>query len=342
MATNITTFDETTANRIVRMLREHERRSPEIGNRHGRDVSPNAREIRWARTTTNYYYPTYPTSGPAYVVEFGDYSPSPDPPYPGATITNTFTPYDPVWQEVAVDPSGGTWASGTVVRIERHDGRYWIRPPGGTSIPWMGLELSSSFATSSGSFVTPSNDMYCSVYSSWGDEAGTFVTINTGMATYTDTMFTITQAGWYYFGIYAQYILDSDGLVPSTKTYTTSSPSAGAAHTHTVDVDIFYHATPWVYVERQRSGGGSWDNGITAPLTSNYARTAMGPTQCLNADNSATFANINGACLDHTVLAGDKFRYRLTALFQTTPAGYLRYSPNQAFLFIGRIGDTPS
>ena len=73
MATNITTFDETTANRIVRMLREHERRSPEIGNRHGRDVSPNAREFRWAKTTTNLANPSYPDSGNAVVIEFGDY-----------------------------------------------------------------------------------------------------------------------------------------------------------------------------------------------------------------------------------------------------------------------------
>ena len=93
-----------------------------------RDVSHSAREVRWARTTTSYAWPSYPTEGPVYVVEFGEYAPSPDPPYPGASVTNSFTAYDPEWKEIAVDPSGGRWEQDSVVRVERHEGRWWIRP----------------------------------------------------------------------------------------------------------------------------------------------------------------------------------------------------------------------
>lgn len=243
MAMSITTFDESTAARLVRMLRDHERRPPEIGNRHGRDVSAQAREIRWGRTTTNYYYPTYPSAGPAYVVEFGDYSPSPDPPYPGATVTNTFTPYDPAWQEIAVDPSNGTLiAEGTVVRIERHDGRYWIRPAAsGVIVP---AHVCSSLGSSNqvyqdGSatadtspYQLTSAGIWCfpSITGTTGNSLGTSIQRNTP-SNYDTEWVALLQKTNYIITIHTQWALPSLSLANAQSLFR----ATGHSHSYTDD-----------------------------------------------------------------------------------------------------------
>lgn len=264
MTTSITTFDESTSHRILRMLRDYERRPPEIGNRHGRDVSPAAREIRWGRTTTNYYYPTYPTAGPAYVVEFGDYDPSPDPPYPGATITNTFTAYSPEWQEVAVDPSDGALiAEGTVVRIERHDGRYWIRPastPSGN--PFMLRDSNvvltgGSSGPRGGSYGT--TEYYTVGYQEYiGSQSANNVT-GLEVSTAGDPFFSVAVSGLYLVRLSMQCIL-SGWATAETYTYTTGAASAGTSHTHPVDTYAGIGAVCQVssYLERRVGGSGSW------------------------------------------------------------------------------------
>ncbi len=126
-------FDDQSMRRIAAAVRKVEQ-TPVMRPSVGVDrPSPQARVIRWGRTTTSYEYPTYPSSGPAYVVELGEYGLSPDPVYPGATVSKSFTAYDPSWKVVAVDPSGGTWAENTVVRIERHGDQWWIRPTAATT-----------------------------------------------------------------------------------------------------------------------------------------------------------------------------------------------------------------
>lgn len=310
---------------------------------------PQARTIRWARTTTNEDYPSYPDTGPCYVVEFGDCVPS-STPAPGSTVSQSFTAYDPAWTEVAVDPDNGTWDQGTVVRVELNDdGTWWIRPaaPTNTStIPWFGMELASSYSTGSGSILTPTNDRYCSVYSSWGDDAGTNVTVNNSMSGTSSTMFTITAAGWYIFVMYFKAEMSSLSVTQAYEQFTTSAPSSGASHTHTVDVDLPWFAAPWMIVERQRSAGGSWDNGIISPMTSHYARTALGqyiPYHEYGTGGTTGPGIASATCLDHTVLAGDKFRVRLSGLFDYLPSGggNLGLTPAQAVLWVGRLGDAP-
>lgn len=276
MATNITTFDETTANRIVRMLREHERRSPEIGNRHGRDVSTQAREIRWGRTTTNYYYPTYPTAGPAYVVEFGDYSPSPDPPYPGATITNTFTAYSPQWQEVAVDPSDGALiAEGTVVRIERHDGRYWIRPASTPSThPCVFQDWT---AQPSGTYVTSggSPDYFTVGYDeTLGSRTDNYVS-RMSVASSGDPFLSVSSTGAYRIVQQIACGVTYNGTY--TETQTSGAASAGTAHTHQITSysgrgRVMFWGT---MLEYRVGGSGAWtlvpaSNGFQHAIFENY------------------------------------------------------------------------
>lgn len=231
-----------------------------------------------------------------------------------------------------------------------HDEDKWIAVPPAVAatggIPWLGMELSSAYPTVSGSYITPSNERYCSVYSSWGDAAGVNVTINNSMTSYTSTCFTIDEAGWYMFVLYFKAELNGGQVTQSYVTRTTSGPSTGTSHTHTVDIEMPWFAAPWMLVERQRSAGGSWDNGIIAPLTAHYARTAQGPYipyHNYGAGGTNGSAIASAVCLDHTVEAGDKFRVRLSALFDYLPSGFgnLRVAPSQAVLWIGRLGDAP-
>lgn len=125
MAERVGAFTPETARAIAEFVRGARRRAPrprvdwhEVG-------VPQDRVIRWARTTTNYEYPTYPSSGGVYVVEMGDYEP--DTLVPGDTPDKTFTPYDPAWTEVAVEPHSFPIAINTIVRCELQDGIWWIR-----------------------------------------------------------------------------------------------------------------------------------------------------------------------------------------------------------------------
>lgn len=90
-----------------------------------RTTSPTARELRWARTTTSLEFPSYPDSGNAVVVEFGDYAISGSP-IVSSTNTPSFTAYDPEQKVVALMSSGTLPTLGSVVQCYRHEGQWWI------------------------------------------------------------------------------------------------------------------------------------------------------------------------------------------------------------------------
>lgn len=169
---NITTYDDSTSQRLIRMLREHERRPPEIGNRHGRDVSPNAREIRWGRTTTSYYYPTYPTSGNAVVIEAGDYGLSAD-----AVVSTTnslaFTAYSDADADktIAICKTGVIPPSGTVVSIWRDKGQWWFN-----GLTWLkgktNATISAGGSGTCGYYWSTSEIGTLTAYWDWIDGAG--------------------------------------------------------------------------------------------------------------------------------------------------------------------------
>ena len=269
--TTIRTFDESTMDRLAAMLREWERLPPDAPNRGGRGVSPSAREVRFARTTTNYYYPTYPTSGPAYVVELGQYDPSPDPPYPGATITNTFTPYDPEWKVIAVDPTAGTLiANTTVVRIDKHDGRWWIIPAAAAVASVAPIVFyDTSFVITSGAskprgggYNTTEYDTVVYNYTRGSRTANQVTPMLAVVAQ--DPFVEILTTGRYLVTVSVRSNIDSDYTGTAngdeTNTYTTSGPSTGTSHTHTVAT---YAGTrlfgEWQSTFRKRVGsGGAW------------------------------------------------------------------------------------
>lgn len=252
-------FDAASMQRIADAVRAVERSPvirPTVG---GSRPSPQAREIRWARTTTSYEHPTYPTSGPAYVVEFGDYSVSPDPVYPGATVSKTFTPYSPAWTEIAVDPENGTHAEGTVVRVERHGSQWWIRPGAGAAThPCLFQDLYAYPALSTGVGISTSPNYYTlGYYETLGSRTDNFVD-RLDLGASGDPCFSVSQTGSYR--VVMQVGVTMWGDYPLEDTLTTSGPSAGTSHTHTVAV---YQAKQifagWIsYLEYRVGGAGSW------------------------------------------------------------------------------------
>lgn len=215
-----------------------------------RDVSPSAREVRWARTTTSYAWPSYPTEGPVYVVEFGEYIPSPDPPYPGASVTNSFTPYDPEWKEIAVDPSGGKWDQGTVVRVERHEGRWWIRPAAAaattpqiwtiassntTTYTWHFFQAGSSTRDTTPPIEITSAGVYCfpRFYSGTGSNAnGTVFTLVTSPSGVSGGLYCIKFQQKATFAITSHTVW----RLPPLSESTANSHLRAASHQHEVTI----------------------------------------------------------------------------------------------------------
>ena len=113
------------ARKLADFYRDYSRRPLRGRINPGEVVAPYDRVIRWGRTTTNYDYPTYSMDGGVYVVSFGEYQP--DSLTPGDAPDKTFTAYDPVWTEIAVEPVNMPIAQSSVVRCELHDGQWWIR-----------------------------------------------------------------------------------------------------------------------------------------------------------------------------------------------------------------------
>lgn len=259
MADPVRQFDDNSMRRIAAAVRKVEQ-TPVMRPSVGVDrPSPQARVLRWGRTTTSYEHPTYPTSGPTYVVELGDYDVSPDHVYPGATVTKTFTPYSPAWTVNAVDPAGGSWAEGTVVRIERHGEQWWIRPASGAAThPCVFQDEYAIPATTTGVGTGTSPNFYTMAYSeTLGSRTDNYVA-RLDLGASNDPCFSVSQTGSYR--VVFQMAVTFDGGYPLEDTITSSSPSAGTAHTHTVSV---YQAKQifagWIsYLDRRVGGSGSW------------------------------------------------------------------------------------
>ena len=226
-----------------------------------------ARRHRWAKATTNYLAPTYPTSGNVVLVEFGEYQFTP-PQSVNQTVAPTWVPYttnpyDPGGFAFAVVPTGGTLpAEGDVVRVDLDDGVWWVRPTSsGTTWPVVTCNLFVDFVNGGGSYIEYNKQGSYYVYDYFGDASDIGFAINTGRATYTDWAFSLTQPGRYmwvmnWLGVDAVYT----GL--GQKSYTTSTPSAGTSHTHTVSIDNRYTLFGQTWLERQAGGSGAWDNGV--------------------------------------------------------------------------------
>ena len=132
MADRPVTFDEPTARQLLGLLRSR-RNDPQPLRQDVPSVPQTARRHRWARATTNYLAPTYPTSGNVVLVEFGEYQFTP-PTSVNQTVSPTWVPYttnpyDPGGFAFAVVPTGGLMPTeGEVVRVDLDDGVWWVRP----------------------------------------------------------------------------------------------------------------------------------------------------------------------------------------------------------------------
>lgn len=245
------------ARRLAQLSRDLARRPQRRGAESPEVPMPFDRLIRWARTTTNYYYPTYPGSGGVYVVEFGEYQP--DTLTPGDTPDKTFTAYNPQWTELAVDPTGATIAEGTIVRCELQDGQWWIRPEA-TAASWKACTL-YSHAIVSGNSPSYAVDVTGSAYiyfdQIFGSESDCKIEVlNNSSASPGDPILKFTQPGW-YFCTFNGGLQNMSSGVPSTQSVTTGAATAGTPHTHDVDCPIQHFLMPWLIIQT-RASGGSW------------------------------------------------------------------------------------
>jgi hypothetical protein len=137
-------------------------------------VTPDARTVRWGRTTVNATYPTYPgPSANTYLVELGkaDFSPK----TPGVS-TFEFQPYDPVQHRIAHDPNAchRHWEQGSVVRLQLHHGEWYISEwdPCGSSSSDSSSSDSQSSDSDSGSSDSGSSDSQSSDSDSGSSDSG--------------------------------------------------------------------------------------------------------------------------------------------------------------------------
>lgn len=332
---NISQFNRESQQRIADVVRRVEQ-SPPAPSQRGHRITPHAKEVRWGITATTYEHPTYPSSGPVYGVKLGELVPSPDPPYPGATVTNTLVPYDPAVEIIATDPEGNSWGEGSIVRVERHDGRWWIRPEySSTPMEWKSLYLTCDLVNGGGSQITYSAAGGWKVYQHWGTDGGYTLAANTSRSTYTDWCFSLDTAGRYMF------VIDwtSSGPVSTgdtTKTYTTGSASAGTAHTHPVVVDAERYGYLRTTFERQAGGSGSWASlpsttgGNMDMMFFNWVAADQRPTVCTVFDEPAVTAN-------------DRFRFQTYATIDgrdTTPGDWKWARSGLGIrMMITRLGD---
>jgi hypothetical protein len=318
MADKPVTFDESTARRLIGLLRER-RSDPAPLRQEVQPVLAATRRHRWAKATTNYQHPNYPTSGNVVLVEFGEYVFT-APTQTGQTVTPVWTPYgtnpyDDNSFALAVVPTGGTLPTeGDVVRVELDDGIWWIRPSGGATRPVVTLNL-AGYATQAGGV---NFNLYYGNPSSWyvdsyfGDATDVGLSINTSLSAWDDWQFSLSQGGSYLWSLtWGGYQSTYTG--PGYKTYTTSAPSAGAAHTHTVDIDDRYTMFAQTWLERQAGGSGAWDYGVSSYTANGSIERWLGKT--FHYPNTSSYAQSNsanagecGVFCDPDITADDRFR----------------------------------
>jgi len=205
-----------------------------------RTTSPTARELRWARTTTSLEFPSYPDSGNAVVVEFGDYAISGDP-IVSSTNTPSFTAYDPEQKVVALLSGGTLPTQGSVVQCYRHEGQWWIEGTTSAVVQPVFLFSASWRATTGatyprgGSYGT--SEYYTLDFSKYrGDAAANKIELldapNSG-----DPFLRVLESGYYFFDLELPVTLGFSGTNRTSTLTTTVSNSTTPGHTH--DVDAF-------------------------------------------------------------------------------------------------------
>ena len=316
MADRPVTFDEPTARQLLGLLRSR-RNDPQPLRQDVPSVPQTARRHRWARATTNYLAPTYPTSGNVVLVEFGEYQFTP-PTSVNQTVSPTWVPYttnpyDPGGFAFAVVPTGGTLpAEGDVVRVDLDDGVWWVRPTGGGATwPIVSMDLLGDLVYTGGTTITTSKPGGYRVAEVWGDTDRITVTVNTSRSTYTDWAFSVAEAG-YYVWLWHWLTPSVSFSGAANLTYTTSTPSAGTSHTHTVDVPNDSSAMLKLQLERQAGGSGAWDFGVPAyPADQGLVRKLIkhyGIDTTLNAQHS-----LDAVIAESSLTAGDRWRLQLSA-----------------------------
>ena len=348
-------FDEPTARRLLGLLRDR-RNDPQPLRQEVPSVPQTARRHRWAKATTNYLAPTYPTSGNVVLVEFGEYQFTP-PTSVNQTVSPTWVPYttnpyDPGGFAFAVVPTGGTLPTdGDVVRVDLDDGVWWVRPTSsGTTWPVVSCLLGMDYIMGGGGYVEYNKPGGWYVYDSYGNTSEIGFTPNNSRSVYTDWTFSLSAAGWYL------WLLDwfpTNAYISGTaaKTYTTSGPSAGAAHTHTVDVDRSYRLYGETWLERQAGGSGAWDYGVpSSEITAGMWERRIGYTwhspQGGYSDGHDGSHNSSGSWSERAITANDRFRLTTWVWPDawSVADGVTHKANNEmlAQLTIVRIGDNPS
>lgn len=346
MAERPVAFDETTARRLIDLLRD--RRTDRAPLRQEVPASAVAtRRHRWAKATTNYLHPTYPTEGNVVLVEFGEQVFTP-PSATGETVAPVWTPYgtspyDEGSYALAVVPTGGTLpAEGEIVRVELDDGIWWIRPSGGgTTWPIVSIDLIGDLVYTGGTTITTAKPGGYRVAEVWGDTDRITVDVNTSRSAYTDWAFSIAEAGYYVW--LWHWMTPSVSFSGSANlTYTTSSPSAGTAHTHTVDVPNDSRSMLKLQLERQVGGSGAWDFGVPAyPADQGLIRKLVkqyGIDTNLNAQHS-----VDAVIAESSLTANDRWRLQLSAsvsaIATASEWSWTSFGAAPVQLSIVRIGD---
>ena len=190
---DIRQFSEQSQQRIADAVRTVERSPILRPQPFVRTTSPTARELRWARTTTSLEFPSYPDSGNAVVVEFGDYAISGSP-IVSSTNTPSFTAYDPEQKVVALMSGGTMPTQGSVVQCYRHEGQWWIEgatSAGGqiwtkaasrtTTFSWKFFQSGSSTEDTTSPIEITTDGVYCFpcfFYGTNSNSGGTVFTFN--------------------------------------------------------------------------------------------------------------------------------------------------------------------
>lgn len=319
-------FDERTARGILARLGRLERQlGPQYAGASSRGPQVPI-QTRWGQTCTNSDYPTYPTSGNVVLVKFGNCEPSPlsiD-----STASKNFTANDPATYKLAILENGTIPDEGTVVRLTWRDGDWWILQDSTSATKW------ASFWLDTATDVTAGSPVYLWCWDTWGDLSsdGIDITIGaTGYGTASNPLLTMNQAGtylfiWYWDGEFVNY------SAPTTKQFTTST----AGHNHTVDIDWCWRMTAQMSIQRQASGGGSWDYGPPSTYAIRSATSGTGGPLGMAVTHRQI---IHAACVDHSIAAGDKLRVQVAGMFDTPTSGTLKITTEGAWLTIIRLGD---
>ena len=263
MADRPVTFDEPTARRLLGLLRDR-RNDPQPLRQDVPSVPQTARRHRWAKATTNYLAPTYPTSGNVVLVEFGEYQFTP-PTSVNQTVSPTWVPYttnpyDPGGFAFAVVPTGGTLpAEGDVVRVDLDDGVWWVRPTGAaTPTPFVYL-TNYARVLGSGSGTPASDEISAARYAAinfqdvYNDPSEAGVEVLTPSAS-TDPSFRITQDGLYEISV---RMMGSDNTSWTTTDYRYDITYDGVNYRA---FDTFHHSRAAIVLWWRAGSSGTYDN----------------------------------------------------------------------------------